>query len=207
MAKSKRLNRRRGPSGWGTTIKPPSLTTAVKSQHTFRYVLNSGVADDFVESADLLNSLVMATSSTNAYRLIAGFRIKRISMWAWAESATPVSLNMQWTGEYGPAVVVSDTSAGATCPAHITTVPPKLSGASFWRISGVDESTKLFTLDAPTGTIIDVECEIFLQDDVTGGFTPVVYTGSSLTAGLVYSGRLDKSNSSVIAAIGFPDAA
>jgi hypothetical protein len=202
MTKNNRMPKRSRASKSASlsALKPPGFTASVASSHKFRFKVTSTVDNDYAKSSDLLNLLLMNTgSSTTYYRLIQGIKIKKVSMWAYANSATPVTLNMQWTSEYGPAKMVSDTSGGSTYPAHISSTPPVNSAASFWRISGVDETQVIFTIDAPIGTIIDVDCDLYLQDNVTGLYNPVAVTGAVTgTLGIMYGSALDQSNSAVI---------
>ncbi len=148
MSKSRKSKR--------SSLKPPMLAASVRTKHVFRYAASAGTSNITVLQSDVMNALLLASSSTVFYRLIQALRIEKIEMWSWATGVTPVEVSLTWKGEYGPSVVMSDMSAGTANPAHISGRPPKSSSASFWRASGTDESFELFELDCPNGTIVDL---------------------------------------------------
>lgn len=171
------------------------LAASVRTRHVFRYDCTAGTSNITILQSDVMNALLLASSSTVFYRLIQALRIEKVEMWSWATGVTPVEVSLTWKGEYGPSVVMTDMSAGTANPAHVSSRPPKMSSASFWRASGTDESFELFELDCPNGTVIDVHVELVL-DNASDTSSAVTYTSGTGTPGIVgeiFSGCLDKS--------------
>jgi hypothetical protein len=69
---------------------------------------------------------------------------------------------------------VSDTTNSVSFPAYLVTRPPVRSVASFWLQPG---GGNVFTLTAPTGSIIDVNLSLIFQDDNTSLAQSNVTTG------------------------------
>jgi hypothetical protein len=84
-------------------------------------------------------------------------------------------------------VEVSDTTVSTATPAHLKAIPPSNSVAGFWMLSS--NNNNLFILTAPTGSIIDVDLDLIVQDDDAGGQTQI--TVATATLGAVYYLSLD----------------
>lgn len=178
-----------------SVVKPPMLAASVRTKHVFRWAATTGTSNITVLQSDLLNSLLMCFSATQFYRMSNAMRIERIEMWSWATGVTPVEVSLTWKGEYGPSVVLSDLSAGTANPAHVSARPPRMSSAAFWRSTGYDETSELFEVDCPAGTIIDVHVELVL-DNASDTSTAITYTSGTGTPGIsgeIFGGMLDKS--------------
>jgi hypothetical protein len=85
---------------------------------------------------------------------------------------------------------VSDTSVSVSTPAHIHAVPPRSSTAGFWGSTSLPNNA-LFTMIAPSGSIIDISLDLILQDEDTveeAAFTRAIASG---TLGNMYYLALD----------------
>ncbi len=133
----------------------------------------------------LLNHLIMNTTATTNYRLLSGIRLKSVSIWQ-SGSTSPISV--EWTSQYGPSSIVSDTAVGTAQPAYVSTSPPPMSLASFWSITGQNETEVIAILSYVTNAVIDITYEAVLQN----GETPTsVTTTANGTTGTVYMTYLD----------------
>lgn len=196
---SKRMNRSR--RGGDRVIHPKVIHPEISFFRTVRYVANAA-GNILVSRANILNTLIVNTSNvaTN-YRLAESVRLVHIEHYSIATTSTgtaPTTISMEWLSEYGPARLVSDTSLGSATPSHYNSVPPRDSVASFWSVSGVNESTGLFFLAVNANDVIDVRFEIVLQDFGTHG-SPTSYTSTANgTIGTMYTTPLDGASGKVV---------
>jgi hypothetical protein len=126
-------------------------------------------------------------------RIIRALKINSIEFFVPPlESAALQQLNFTWQSQFGAPKTYTITSVGTAILGHQKLRPPPMSGASFWSISGVNESEPLFTMDVPMSTIVDLQCSWVMQNPVSTSITPVVTgTAHSVTEGLIYVAALD----------------
>jgi len=163
----------------------------VQFAHMFRYT--SGATSAFsITRGNLLNTLLCGTfaaSPATAARLISGVKLNQIEVRT-LTAATDVSsatITIEWTSTLGPSSEVSDTGTPLH-PPFLHTSPPRSSLASFWSLTGSQESEVLFILTVPQFSIIDVWFSYVLQD----GQSPVnVALAGTAVLGQVYAGFLD----------------
>jgi len=163
-----------------------------------RYVATAAVVNLSVTRGFLLNHLIMnAAGGTTNFRLFSAFRLKSVELWATtATLGSPVTSSVEWTSSNGPSIIHSDTSIGTAEPAHVKTGVPQQSLASFWSISGTNESEALFILNLANGGIVDITYEAVIQN----GETPVSATTTNAgVAGTVYMTYLGGVTSTALA--------
>jgi len=119
----------------------------------------------------LLNHLLMGTSANHGGRILSGFKLNGFKVWSLGAAgvAVPATVSVEWTSNLGPSTIVSDSSM-SIAPAFVNTKPPKDSLASFWSLTGSNETEVLAILTYTTGSIVDMSYEAILQN----GETPVV---------------------------------
>lgn len=155
----------------------------------YRFAATAAVSTT-ITRANLLDLVVLPTTTSACYRLFTSVRVVSIEVWGedplFASAATEVEV--EWTSEDGPNTSVSSMSCGDQ-PAHIKTRPPKRSLAGFWGDAGYDESTQLFTISVPIGSTIDLMVETVMPafSGVSLGPTSV----ANLTVGQVTMVKLD----------------
>jgi hypothetical protein len=105
-----------------------------------------------------------------------------------ASDLSPVTVSIEYAGTapqgVGPSAIKSDTSMGATYPAHVKYSPPGTSSAGLWQAyaSGANAIT-LATLVFPVGAILDMDIEFTLRDSAVSSSSIVV---AGATTGCLY---------------------
>lgn len=134
---------------------PPQLNAyQVTHSTTLRFTVSSAVLNTGVTNENILDAMLVATSTTAGYQLFDAFKIKAVELWSNAMVGTPSTVEVQFVENTGDVRVVTDTSLGVK-PAYVHARPSKLSLASFWNITG---GNNLFVFTAPAGSIIDLHC-------------------------------------------------
>jgi hypothetical protein len=198
----------------------PQISGAYSFKHKARYqcqstsVSSTSLPQFTVSRGQVLNTLIMnLTGSTSNARLISAIKVNRIEIWnspagsSAVNPGTPVTgftTILEWSSTYGPARNITETTLGSTTPGHIVSSPPQNSLASFWSMSGSNESDVLFGLAMASQSIVDVSFEIVLSD--LGVNSGTVTTSSSGTSSTVYSTYLDGPRSgAVMIPVGTPN--
>lgn len=165
---------------------PPQFESTVRISRRARF-LASAAMNVSITRAMLLNHLIMNTAATANYRLLSGFKLKSITIWTIAAVGSPSSCSVEWTSSYGPSKIISDSGMGVE-PAFVQTSPPTQSLASFWSLTGSNESDVLALVVAPINSVLDITYEMIFQN----GETPVLVTTSNGgTLGQVYMTPFD----------------
>lgn len=168
---------------------PPINGYEVKHNKTLRFTTNAAVSQSITWS-DILDCILFTTSAIAPFDLFFAARIRRIRVWALpilgTSSSVTVIFNSAATGEIGDRKVHQNSSMGIE-PAYINCGPEKNSLASKFQISN---SQIAFFLEAPTGSVIDLDMEY--RSDVLGN-EPVAAQNASVgaTVGVVAFRGLD----------------
>jgi hypothetical protein len=186
---SRRAGKRRG--GGRSRNGPPQLRSNLELSHNYRFVSSSGTATAITPASLFGAAGGMGTVSNSAITsFFASLQILKVEMWTPpASQGSAATCSVNWEGFNGaPNREVSDTSVSVAQPAHVVSRPPPRSQAAFW-INGTQTlSNTIFTLVAPSGTIIDVTLRLVMFDDDVGN---VNATASAVTVGLAYYLSLD----------------
>jgi len=157
----------RSRQGRPNKVSPPSIRSNVTYNHRYRFVSTSGNGRS-VTASDILTACgaVCDAADTSAVAITKTARIRRISIWSpVASQGSSATCSITWTaddGEVGASTLeVSDSSVSTSHPAHISCAPPPKSLASWWFQVHVGD---LFTIVAPTGSIVDLEVDQVLCD-------------------------------------------
>jgi len=172
-------------------VNPPMINSNVRTSHKFRFIASGTVTNQLVTSNALLGiagTIGTVTNSTVAL-CYESVRLKFVEVWAPpAAQGGSATVSVEWIGSANsPSIEVSDTTISVSHNAHIKCAPPKSSLASFWQIS--DNNATMFTLNCPTGSVVDVSIELMFVDR-----SAVVATQAGLTTvaiGKVYFLALD----------------
>ncbi len=186
-----RRGRATGPKG-ALKLHPPQIRANVELTHRYRFTSSSGTAKTITDSLLMGAAGALATSTTVGAPLYQAVKLKRVSIWTPpASQGAAASCSILWAPgnivSGGRGTEVSDTTVSVAEPAHVTSVPPRGSVASFWQNGNTGQA--LMQLVAPSGSIIDVELQLVLADGAASLATPLVLVGA--TAGAVYYGALD----------------
>jgi hypothetical protein len=131
---------------------PPQLNQYQVIHSTTLRFTATAAASLTVSPANVLDSMLVATTAIAGFQLFDAFKIKRIEAWGILAQGTPSTVEIQYANPTGDVAVHTDTSLGVR-PAYVTARPSKLSLASFWTVSG---GNPLFSLVVPAGAIIDI---------------------------------------------------
>jgi hypothetical protein len=155
----------------------------------FRFQASTAVSNITISTADLMNLLVMANTTTTTTSLISAFRLRKVSLWAPpAADLVPVTASVEYanilvnSGFGQKRFIHSDTSVGSTRVAAVTAVPPLGTPAASWQnVTSATATTNGadFILNGPINMIVDVDIDMVLQN----GETP--FTGTPITGGVV----------------------
>jgi hypothetical protein len=182
---------------------PPPITGTMTYPVKVRFVVNSATPLLNITRGNVLNLLQCGVTATTAARLWGSVKITKLEVWQATQATAPTSsftgVQIEWLSEMGPDKVLQDTG-NVFRPAHVATKPPMTSFASFWNLSGSNESVILFKLSAQPfagapgtatplliGTIVELTLVVTNLDDEA----PVITTVAAATAGQVYVRSLD----------------
>lgn len=141
---------------------PTQFDATIKATHTFRMRNIGGSTNQQLTRGNLLNLIRVATSTTQAARIISGIKINWIKLYSFEAVASTI-ISLEWTSFNGPSVVKS-SEGNAFHPAHVSTSPPALSRAALWSITGTDE-TEVLAIIAGTGAMTtDINVSFILQN-------------------------------------------
>ncbi len=170
---------------------PSSFKSNVELKHHFRFQTSAAVSTG-ITRANLLSLLATGTTTQQVARLMSGVKLNRVEVFGVSGGGSndyaAATVSLEWLSNLGPTSETSDTG-NALNPPHIVCTPPPQSLASFWSITGQNESEILMNITAPTGAVIDVWVSSVLFD----GETPVLIatTAALYTVGQLYAGYLD----------------
>lgn len=188
----------------------PMFKSTIRFKHMFRYQCtvtgtNTSIS---ITRADLLNLIAVgqaAGGGLQVSRIFSGAKLNKLEMRN--PGAAPVAGSdtelttgsVEWTSTYGPSSEVSD-SGTPLHPLFISTTPPRQTLASFWSLTGFNESDVLMILSVPAMAIIDLWVEFVMQD----GQTPVLLSPTAApVAGTVYAIYLDGVVSGVLKPVSY----
>jgi hypothetical protein len=166
---------------------PPSINPQLKQKMRLRYtVVTTPAKNKLIQSANVLGSVVVATSAIATYNIYDTVRLESVEVWsAPSQGSAPATVAVQFPALNSPGNsgrVYSDTSMGIE-PAYVKAVPDKLSNAGFWQESG---SADLFYLTAPIGSVIDVV--VSFATDQNAAPVASVTPGAATTGEMYYVG-------------------
>jgi hypothetical protein len=168
----------------GTTFGPPQFNSNIKHNHRFRFLGITSTFSGVISPKMMLSATGVIATVTNTTAALIHFsgRIKSIEMWCPpASQGAAATCSVEWVGgNNSPNVEVSDTSVSVSKPAHLKSKPPFNSLAAFWQINS--NTSALFTLLCPVGTIIDLVLDLVFNDQdattvttVTTGVLSTIY--------------------------------
>ncbi len=185
--------------------RPPPFQANFRVKHRFRFAA-TGSSTFSIHRSQLLSLLGIGSGSTSIYRLFSSVKLNRVEVWAVAGTGASdyalANVSLNWLSTLGPNTEVS-ASGNAINTAHFATSPPRSSLASFWSLSGNNETELLFNVTVPTTAIIDVWIDAILND----GPGTTVTTSNSTTANNLYFNCLDGTTGSLqpVSSLQFPE--
>jgi hypothetical protein len=187
----------------------PQFQSTIRFKHHFRFQAASQFTGFGITRGFLLNLLVVGdgggSSTTFASRLFSGIKLNRVEIRcpgaasAAGSDTALLTTSVEWTSSYGPSSEQSDSGTPLHPPLLMTSPPPQ-SLASFWSLTGSNESDVLMLMTVPALSIVDVWLDVVMMD----GQTPVTVILTSTTVdGLVYALALDGHASNVLVPVSY----
>jgi len=157
----------------------------------YRFTSSSGTSTT-ISAFTLLDACgVCATTAVLGSAIYQSVKVRQIEIWTPpASQGAAATCSVLWpSSNTSQPREVSDTTVSVTQPAHVRTSPPPGSLAGFWSSGNVS----LFTLVAPSGSIIDVWVSLVMADGTNVLATAATLVGA--TAGRMYYCSLDSTTS------------
>jgi hypothetical protein len=127
---------------------------------------------------NLLDSWLIATTSTQGYQLFDAVRIRAIEIWAYS-AAGPVTCTVIFPGAVlgaqGDSTTHTDTSMGIE-PAYIRAVPSGKSQASMFQASSTNSAFDIYT---SSGAVVDLHLSFRAS---MSGYAPTTVTNALVAA-------------------------
>jgi hypothetical protein len=207
IRQNKRGGRNRQNNGQNRSIPaPPSFNATFQSHKTLRFEASSAspAGGTLITSQDLYDLLCMATSTTAAYDLFSGLRLRKIRIWGpMPSSLVPVTVAIEYLANSTvgqPSRIKCDTSIGSTKAAYVEFAPPAKSLLDFW-VPSVS-ATSLIALTFPANAIVDVVMDFVLQNGETPEAVGAAVSGA--TVGKIYCRALDSNGSGLLSPVQYP---
>jgi len=156
-------------------------------------------AQTTVFTTDLGSLLAVGTTIAQVTSVLGAVRVKRVELFApVAAQGGQSTTSIEWLSAQAPNIEFSDTSMSVATPAHVNSVPPPNSLASYWSASNV--GVALMNLIVPEGGTIDVWFDFTLTDDEL--FAPNTVVVALAAIGTLYYMALD--NTVDVGAVRYP---
>lgn len=177
----------------GALTIPPELDATVSFTKTYRFVGQDLVGTQrTVTVSSLMQALgCVAITTTQLTTMCSSFRIKKVTIYPAANSATLTLF--EWVEASSTGLNVRDERKNRPLPLGVTVGdvlvirPPGKSQMSWWW-DGSAASVALFALSAPVGSVLDLQVEATINNTGTQ-IQDNTYTG--LTVGLTYYPALE----------------
>jgi hypothetical protein len=206
MQKNKATIKRRNGATSGFT-HPPQFAPTIVVKKKFRFQAVASAAADAVLYRSIGDLLMVAATAVTGFQLGNFIRLRKVEVWGpMAATLVPVTVSVEWPGAtagvYGKSVIHSDTSMGASEPAHVVSKPPAGSQSAMWLSS--QSGGTAFTLAYPANAIVDLTYELVLRDDGTA--SAVVTAPVGATPGALYVRALNSNTNANLPPLSFATA-
>jgi len=174
---------------------PPQIPSyGISRDVRMRFSVTAGGTTN-ITFQNLLDVILMATSSTAGYDLFEAVRVNSVELWAISTLGTPVTVSLIYDGSTvgaaGDLKTHTDTSMGVE-PAHVRARPDPLTQAGQFQASAANVA---FTVSAPAGAVVDVS--LTLRQPVLGVAVAAQNVLVGATIGALYYRGLDGKTSAL----------
>jgi len=178
---------------------PPQLPSyGITRDVRMRFAANAN-STVTVTFQNLLDTILVANSTTTAFDLFQSVRVNSVELWSIAALGTQSTVILVYdgttVGAAGDQKTHTDTSMGIE-PAHVKARPDPLTQAGMFQSSSANIA---FFISAPSGTVIDVS--LTFRQPVLGGAVLAQNVLVGATIGAVYYRALDGKTTALT---GFP---
>jgi len=171
-------------------VQPPGTNNSPVIRQTFGFKSTASTAlpGDLITTAQLLNLLVMANTTSSVASLFQSVRLRKVT--AWSSGA----LALQWSapsgGNIGNKVTSrTDITQGETYVAKVRLIPPEGSAADSWQNYAIDTAASTVGADfyvAGGGASVTLHVKVDYQLAISNSPNGVTTTDSSVVVGTVY---------------------
>jgi len=170
---------------------PPRLQLTPHLNQVFRFKAGSEGSITPITVGNLISSMgAIASTTTSVHSVCSSVKVVSITAFPPAGTASNSTVTLSWqggsSGQQDDELFDESIPEGITSTKSLKFVPPPKSLASFW-IESTQASDEVFTVDCPSGTILDVH----LMGAFSVAFAQVTTTVTSATVGVLYFLPLD----------------
>jgi len=135
----------------------PPQVNGYNVSHTIRlrFTVTAASASFGITSDNILDTVLIAVSAVQGFKLFDIFRIRQVEIWGAAALGTPSTITCIFTTASGDQLIHTDTSLGVK-PAYVNAVPNTQSLASFWTSTA---GVTMFVITCPAGSVLDLSCD------------------------------------------------
>jgi hypothetical protein len=190
MVRRPRQNSRKqnGSARRSSAMDLPQLSPRTRVTKKFRLAATADQASIGVTTLQLLGLCgCVATSAVSASAIASAVKVESVELWGTpAFLANSSTVSVTWTpSDNSLSSEQSDTAVSPSRPAHMRSVPPNQSLASFWH-SEPAVSANLFTFILPQGGVCDITVSFQIKDTEVNS----PFVGVGLTVGSFYNKNL-----------------
>ncbi len=165
-------------------MHPPQLNQyQLTHSVTLRFTANAAAVNTAITFADLLDTILMATTAIAPFDVFDLVRVRKVEVWGQAALGTPSTVQVVFSAN-GDNNFHTDTSLGIQ-PAYVSAKPSSLSLASFF--TG-PSGTSAFLLSCPAGSVIDVSLTFRDNLSVAAGTAAQVASVGASVGAIFYRG-------------------
>jgi len=178
----------------GQRLGPSQLKTNLEIKHQYRFTSTAATSTSITDTLLLSAAGVVASTAVLGKSIFQAVKINQIEIFTppasqGASATCSILFPPSAAANYAMPREITDTTVSVSEPAHVLTSPPPNSAASFWN---GPSGANLFTLVAPTGSIIDVWLSLVLADGPADYNLPTA-TLVGASVGATYFCSLDSS--------------
>ncbi len=169
-------------------VGPPPMISSVSQFYKFRYVTSAAVTTSFFNTDDLMEVLIMATTTTNAVPIFMSVRLVSVKLWGVPLSTVSIAPRSGSTQQFGSKLenfVDTSSNNSSSSYVHWKPQPESFNGQWFAGNSALVTTTQpMFAFTAPSGATLDVTVEAQLNNNgstfiynrtVAGAIAGVIY--------------------------------
>jgi len=168
---------------------PPQLQTTSRIRKRLRFLALSAITNQSITGQTMAGACGgIAATTTDVVPWASTIRLRRVTIWPAVGTSAGVA-DVTWATD-GTLFVkdefrLTSVPQGVTIDKSVTSVPPKGTLGQFWQAA--TNTSTIFTISAPSGSIVDIVIDFTLSNEIA----PTAITVVTATQGLVYYLHLD----------------
>ncbi len=181
---------------------PPQLQTTSRVRKRLRFLATSALTDQSITGQTMAGACGgIAATTTEVVPWASTIRLRRVTIWP-AVGSTAGIADVTWATD-GTLFVkdefrLTSIPQGVSIDKAVTSVPPKGTLGQFWQTAS--NTSTIFTISAPSGSIVDIVVDFTLSNEIA----PTSITVVTAVLGQVYYLYLDGPGSHLLKPEGLP---